>query len=504
MAEKVNYRKITMSGMMWKFLEQLGTKMVAFVLSVVLARLLYPEDYGVIALTSIFITICDTFVSSGFTTSLIQKKDTDELDYSSVFYTSMARAIILYAILFVSAPAISVWLETPVLCDVLRVLGLRLPIGAFGSVQQAYATKNYMFKKFFFATLCGSLVSGIIGIVLAYNGFGVWALVAHNLIEIVINKFTLYFVTKWRPHLCYSWQRTKALFGYGWKILATNLFETICAEANSLAIGKKYSSEDLAYSSKGSSLPKLIGQFAINPIRSVLMPVLSAKQDDKNILHTVSNCVSAACYLMFPVMCGLAIVAPTLIPLLYTSKWNGCIIFMQLMCMYYAIHPLLSINSVMIQARGHSSLVLIISVIVKCLGLILLFIALQFGVFWIVLSQVVTLLLQYLILAIPNGKIYGYGLGKQLKDMIPYLLLTALMGVIVYLFNFLTIHPYLILALQVVTGVVIYVSISIIFKIPAFTYLLNTLKSLLSRNKKTADSQSTASTEDTQQPSQEE
>ena len=484
MAENANLRKVTMSGMLWKLLEQLGSKLIAFVLSVILARLLFPEDYGVIALTSVFITICDTFVSSGFTTSLIQKKDVDELDYSSVFYTSMVIALFLYAILFFSAPYIAAWLETPLLCDVIRILGLRLPIGAFGSVQQAYATKNYMFKNFFIATMFGSIVSGSIGIFFAFNGFGVWALVAHDLIGVIINKITLYFVTKWRPHWCYSWDRTKALFGYGWKILATSLFDTICVEINSLAIGKKYTNEDLAYSSKGASLPKMIGQFSVNPIRFVLMPVLSNKQGDKNILQAISACVSVCAYIMFPVMCGLAIVTPTLVPLLYTSKWNGAIIFMQLMCIYYAFESLISINVILIQAKGKSSLYLICNVIARVIGLILLFITLQYGVFWIILSQVITILIQYLIVAIPNGKLYGYSIWKQFLDILPYLLLTVIMGIVVYLFNFLTINPYVILVLQVFTGVVIYVLASIIFKLPAFAYLLSSIKSLFSKNKK--------------------
>ncbi len=483
MAETVNYKKVTLSGMMWKLGEQLGSKLVAFILSVVLARLLFPEDYGIIALTSIFITICDTFVTSGFTTSLIQKKDIDELDYSSVFYTTMAIAIVLYLALFFSAPFIAEWLNTPLLCDVIRVLGLRLPIAAFGSVQQAYATKNYLFKKFFFATLGGSIFSGAIGILMAYMGFGVWALVAHDLIGVVINKVTLYFATKWRPHLCYSWQRTKSLFGYGWKILACSLFDTLCIEANSLVIGKRYSSEDLAYTNKGSSLPKMLGGFMVNPIRFVLMPVLSAKQGEKNILHSVSACVSACCYITFPIMCGLAIVAPTLIPVLYTEKWSGCIIFVQLMCFYYAMDPLVSINVIMIQAKGHGTLYLVTGVIARIVGLVLLLVALQYGVFWIVITQVATILVKYAIVAISNKKLYEYGLLKQLKDFLPCFLLTAIMGIGIYFLNFLTIHPYLILLLQVVLGGLLYLGLSIIFKIPALKYLWNIVKSMLNKKK---------------------
>ena len=484
MSQQVNYKKVTASGMIWKLLEQLGSKLIAFIVSVILARLLFPEDYGVIALTSIFITLCDTFVSSGFATSLVQKNDADELDYSSVFYTSMVIAIVLYALLFFGAPAIANWLNTPVLCNVLRVLGLRVPIGAFGSVQQAYTRKGYLFKKFFLATMVGSVIAGVIGIVMAYNGFGVWALVAHDLISICINKVTLYFATKWRPHLCYSWKRTKTLFGFGWKIMALSLFETACVEVNGLVIGKKYNSEDLAYTSKGSSLPKMIGQFAINPINFVLLPVLSSKQENKNILKTISSCITSCCYLMFPLMCGLAIVAPTLVPLLYTSKWNSCIIFMQLMCIYNAINPLVSINIILIQARGNGTLYLVVGIIARIIGIILLIISLNFGVFWIITAQVVSLLIQYIIVAIASGKIYDYSIWHQLKDICPYILLTAVMVIPIYFMKQLPLNPYLILALQVICGAVIYLFASIIFKVPAFKYLLNVLKSMLTKNKK--------------------
>lgn len=495
MSEKVNYKKVTLTGMIWKFLEQVATKLIAFVVSVVLARLLFPEDYGVIALTSIFITICDIFVSSGFATSLIQKKDTDELDYSSVFYTSLVVALILYALLFFSAPMIAEWLETPVLCDVLRVLGIRIPIAAFGSVQQAYATKNYMFKKFFIATLAGTTVSGVVGIIMAYSGFGIWALVAHDLISICINKITLFFVTKWHPRLCYSWKRTKSLFSYGWKVLAASLFATICAELNTLLIGKKYTTEDLAYTNKGSAMPKLIGQFAVSPIQFVLMPVLSSKQGEKNMVHTITSCVTACAYIVFPLMCGLAIVSPTLVPLLYTDKWNGCIIFMQLMCIYYAVEPLITINVILIQANGKSTLYLITGMIARIVGLIGLFIAVNFGVFWIIFTQVLTLLVNFIIVAIPNGKLYGYSFFRQIKDLVPYFLLTAVMGISIYFMNYLPINPYVILVLQVISGVVLYVLLSLIFKIPAFTYLWNTVMSLLGKNKKTGEQQNTEAQE---------
>lgn len=498
MSEKVNYKKVTLAGMIWKFLEQIATRLIAFVVSVVLARLLFPEDYGVIALTSVFITICDTFVTSGFATSLIQKKNADELDYSSMFYSSLAIALFLYAALFVSAPMIAEWFETPILCDVLRVLGVRLPISSFGSVQEAYARKNYMFKKFFVATMAGSIVAGAIGIIMAYNGFGIWALVVHDLVGVCINKVTLLFATKWYPRLMYSWERTKSLLSYGWKVLAVSLFGTVCSELNTLLIGKKYTTEDLAYTNKGSAMPKLIGQFTSNPIRAVLLPVLSSKQGEKNIVSTISSAVTACAYIAFPIMCGLAIVAPTLVPLLYTDKWNGCIIFMQLMCIYYAFDPLIAVNIILIQSSGKSTLYLITGVVARIVGVIGLFIALPFGVFWIIFAQVATLLLHFIIVAIPNDKLYGYSLFRQIKDLVPYFLITAVMGVSIYFMNYLPINPYLILVLQVLCGVVLYLLLSVIFKVPAFTYLWNTVMSLLGKKKKTSEQQNL----ETQDPSE--
>ncbi len=482
MAEKIDYKKSTVSGLAWKFLEQISTKLIAFVISVILARLLMPEDYGVIALTSIFITLCDIFVSYGFATSLIQKKDPDELDYSSVFYTSLLIAGFLYLILFVGAPYIADWFKTPLLCNVLRVLGLRIPIGAFGSVQQAFTSKNLKFKSFFLATLVGSVIAGVVGIIMAYNGFGVWALVAHDMVAIVINKITLYFATRWRPHLCYSFKRTKDLFKFGWKILACSLFETACDEANAFIIGRKYSSEDLAYTSKGGSTPKMIGGFMVNPIKFVLLPILSAKQGE-DIKGALIRCVQCCAYVIFPIMGGLFAVAPTFVPVLYTAKWSSCIIFMQLMCVFYATEPLIAINTILIQAKGRSDLYLIVGVVARLVGLGLLLFALWYGVYWIIVAQVVTCLIHFCFKAIPNKKLYGYGLIAQIKDVLPYLLLTILMVLSVYWLNFVSLNQILILFLQICLGAVLYLGVSIVFRLPAFKYFLDIAKSFIAKNK---------------------
>ena len=478
MSEKIDYKKSAVSGFVWKFAEQLCTKLISFVISVILARLLMPEDYGVIALTSIFITICDIFVSYGFATSLIQKKDPDELDYSSVFYTSLVIALFLYGVLFISAPYIAAWFETPLLSDVLRVLGLRIPIGAFGSVQQAFTSKNLKFKSFFLATLVGSTISGVVGIAMAYNGFGVWALVAHDMVAIVINKFTLFIVTRWHPHLCYSWERTKQLFKFGWKILVCSLFETACDEANGFIIGKKYSPEDLAYTSKGGSMPKMVGGFIVNPIKFVLLPVLSSQQDKADISKSLSNIIKCCAYAIFPIMGGLLAVSPTLIPVLYTDKWISSVVFMQLMCVFYAFEPLIAINTILIQAKGRSDIYLIIGIVARSIGLALLVLALWHGVLWIIMAQVATCIIHFCLKAYQNKKLYGYGLFAQVKDILPYLILTALMIVSVYWLNFVNLHRYLILLLQVGIGGILYVGISILFRMSAFRYVWGIFKSM--------------------------
>ena len=247
MSKQTDYKKTTLSGLLWKLAERMGTQLISTIVSIILARILVPEDYGVVALTTIFISIANVFVTSGFGAALVQKKDSDALDFSSIFYTGLFVSILLYLILFFASPYIANWFEEPLLESILRVVGLQLPLSALGSVQGAYISKYFLFKKTFWSTLISTIISAIVGIWMAYNGYGPWALVFQHLIALVVSQLVLLVIVKWRPKLQYSWKRTKSLFGYSWKLLGSGLLDVGYNELRGIIIGKKYSSVDLSY-----------------------------------------------------------------------------------------------------------------------------------------------------------------------------------------------------------------------------------------------------------------
>ncbi|MDD7611858.1 MAG: lipopolysaccharide biosynthesis protein, partial [Spirochaetales bacterium] len=272
-------KRNVISSLLWKFLERGGTQGVQFVLSVVLARLVSPADYGVIALILIFIQIATVFVQSGFNTALIQKRNADEVDFSSVLYMSLAVAAVMYAVLFFASPFIASFYGNSVLCPLVRVLSLTLFFGALNSVQSAYVSKTMQFRRFFFSSMGGALGSGIAGIILAYKGFGVWALVTQQLVNISLMCVILWFTVEWRPKLIFSLQRTKTLFCFGWKLLCSGLLDTVFRNIYGLLIGKIYNSTQLGYFNRGQQFPSVIATNLDGSIQSVMLPALSAHND---------------------------------------------------------------------------------------------------------------------------------------------------------------------------------------------------------------------------------
>ena len=489
MADKVNYKKTTISGLMWRFFERIGVQLITLVVSVILARLLGPKAYGEIAVTTIFITICNVFVTSGFGVALVQKKDADELDFSSVFYSSLVISIVLYVALFFSAPYIAEFFGIPVVGPVIQVLGIRLPISALGSVQNAFVDKNFLFKKFFYSTLSATILSAIVGIVMAFAGFGVWALVAKELTNIVVGKIALFFVTKWYPKLMFSWKRMKELLKYSWKILCAGLIYTAYNEASGLIIGKKYSSTDLAFYNKGKSWPQLIGDSIDGPVNNVLFPVLSKAQNEPARAKAMTRrAIRTSCYIMFALCAGLAAIAPTFVYVVLGEAWAESIPFMQIMCFVYAFLPVHSSNTQAIRALGRSDISLIQEIIKRAVGIGVLVATMWFGPIWMAVGTAFVTIVSAVVNAFPNKKLLGYGWIEQMKDILPYFGLVILMGAPVYAMNYLNLslgwNMYLVLVLQVIVGIGLYIALSILFRLEIFKYLLNTIKEIFKKKKK--------------------
>lgn len=474
----------TISGFFWRFLERSGAQIVTFIVSIILARILDPVVYGTVALVTVFTTILQVFVDSGFGAALIQKKEADNLDFSTVFYFNVVVCTLLYIVMFFCAPLIANFYNSPSLTPLVRVISLTLIISGLKGVQQAYVSRTMQFKKFFYATLGGTLISAVVGIVLAYRGFGVWAIVAQTLTNNFVGTIVLWFTVKWRPMLAFSFKRLKTLFSFGWKLLCSALLNTIYEESRSLIIGKKYSSADLAFYNKGRMFPNLIVSNVNTSIDSVLLPTMSSSQDDREKVKSITrNSIRVGSYLMWPLMVGLGVCAEPFVRLVLTDKWAFCVPYLQIFCFIYALMPLQTANLNAMKAMGRSDLFLGLEVVKKLLGILAIVISMWFGVFWIAFSACITSFLCTVINAFPNKKLLNYSWIEQIKDIFASMLLAIFMGVIVYMINFLPLGNLLKLLIQVPLGVAVYILLSILIKYEPFYYVFDILKKFLKKEK---------------------
>lgn len=472
------------SGLFWKFGERITAQVVSLVISIVLARLLTPDDYGSVALILVFITIADVFVSNGFGNALIQKKDADNLDFSSVFYINIGLSIVLYILLFLLAPFVARFYSMPILTSVLRVLGVRIIVASVNSIQHAYVSRHMLFKRFFLSTLFGTALSGMVGIVLAYSGFGVWALVAQYLVNTCTDTIVLWFTVKWRPMKACSWDRAKVLISYGWKLLCSGLLDTGYSQLRNLLIGKIYTSSDLAYYNQGDKYPQVLVVNVNASIGSVLFPAMSKLQDDKNVVKAMTRtAIQVSSFIMWPLMLGLAVVAESLVSILLTDKWLPCVPYLRVFCFSYGLWPIHTANLQALNAIGRSDLFLKLEIEKSIIGLIALIFSIQFGPFAVAASLIVTGIISTFINSSPNRKLLGYSYLEQIKDLLPPFLLACFMALIVFPISFFPLNRGVIIVIQVVTGVLTYCLGAVITRQKGLLSLLNFMKSRRSMKK---------------------
>lgn len=470
-------KKKAISSLIWRFLERCGAQGVSFIVSIVLARLLAPEVYGTIALVTVFTAILQVFVDSGMANALIQKKDADELDFSSVFYFNLVMCVALYLLLFVCAPLIASFYNNAELVPVIRVLGITLLISGVKNVQQAYVSRTLQFKRFFFATLGGTIGAAVVGIVMAYMGFGVWALVAQTLFNSLTDTVILWITVKWRPRLQFSFRRLKGLLNYGWKLLVSGLLHTVYTNLRSLIIGKVYTTQDLAYYEKGQSFPSFVVTNINSSIDSVLLPTMSGVQDNRETVKAITRrSIVTSSYLMWPMMVGLAAVAKPLVLLLLTDKWLPAVPFLQISCFALGLEPLQTANLNAIKAVGRSDIFLKLEIVKKTISITILLLFMRFGVIAIAASGLAYSVIATIFNASPNRKLLGYSYFEQIRDILPSFLLALLMGAVVYPIALIPMPTVLILAVQVLVGVIIYAGVSYVLKLEPFFYILNTIK----------------------------
>ena len=477
--------KTVTTNFFWRFFERCGAQLVAFIVSIILARLLDPSVYGEIALITVFTCILQVFIDSGMGNALIQKKNADDLDFSSVFYFNIAMCLALYGVMFIAAPFIAEFYHLPHLAPVIRVLSLTLVISGVRSIQQSYVSKKMIFKKFFFATLGSTLCSAVVGIIMAYMGYGVWALVGQSLTNNALGTIILWITVQWRPKFMFSLQRLKGLFSYGWKLLVSALLDVGYSQLRQLIIGRIYTTKDLAFYNQGHHFPSVIVSNINASIDSVLLPAMSAEQDDKNRVRAMTRrAISISTYVMMPMMMGLAVCAEPTVRLVLTEKWLPCVPFLRVFCFTFAFWPVHTANLNAIKALGRSDLFLKLEIIKKIMGLAAVLITMNISVMAMAYSLLVTSVLSQIINSWPNKRLLNYNYLAQLKDMMPQIVLSIVMGVIVYSVQIIGLNDVATLAIQIVTGAVIYTLLSKIFKIESYTYISSAVSKIIKHHGK--------------------
>lgn len=380
------------------------------------------------------------------------------------------------------APVIANFYNDSSLTPIIRIISLTIVISGVKGIQQSYVSRNMLFKRFFCATLGGTIFSAFLGIGLAYAGLGVWAIVAQQLTNTAIDTLILWLTVKWRPKKMFSWERLKDLFSFGWKMLASALLDTVYGNIRSLIIGKMYSSADLAYYNQGDKFPYVIASNINTSIDSVLLPTMASVQDDSSRVKAMTcRAIKTSTYIMAPLMMGLAFCAESIVRLVLTEKWLPCVPFLRIFCITYMFYPIHTANLNAIKAMGRSDLFLKLEIAKKIVGMTLLLSTMWFGVMAMAYSLLLSSVLSQIINAWPNRQLLGYGYLEQVRDFAPGILLSIGMGVCIYFIGFLPLPTIVTLLFQIIIGTVIYIGVSALLKLEEFEYMLGMVKLFLKK-----------------------
>ena len=470
------------SNFLWRFGERFFAQLVTLIVSIILARLLEPSAYGVVAIVSIFVSLVQTFIDSGLGNALIQKKNASSEDFSTVFYFNLILCFILYSIIWMASPVIAAFYENMDLVLMIRVISLSIFISGLKNIQQAYVARNMIFKKFFFATFLGTIISAIVGIYLAYKGAGAWALIMQQLTNNFVDMVILWIVVKWRPSLEFSFLSLRRLFSYGWKLTAADFIGKCYDQIRDLVIGKKYSSSDLAFFTKGKQFPHILITNINTSMDSVLLPAMSNVQDIRTrVKELARKSIVTSTFLLFPMLIGLACCSDLVIKVLLGDKWLPCVPYLRIFCIISLFYPLHTSNLNAIKSVGRSDIYFVLDVIKKSIGLIILLITYKYGPFMIAIGMIFDSLFSLLLNAYPTKKLIDYGLLSQVRDISQNMVYSIIMGVIVFIIDIDGVTPIFVLIVKVFTGVAVYFLICKITNYKVFNSYLFKLKSLWSK-----------------------
>ncbi|QUC68208.1 lipopolysaccharide biosynthesis protein [Aristaeella hokkaidonensis] len=477
----VDKRNGTFSGIIWKFAERISAQLVSTIVSIILARILLPADYGVVSVVTILITIFNSFVTGGFGNALIQKKDADELDFNTMYYFSIVFSLVLYSVVFCLARPFASFYKNQDLVWVLRVMALRIPIAAINSIQQSYIAKNMQFRKFFFATIIGTVISAIVGITLALRGAGPWALVAQYLTNVIIDTIVLYIVSEWKPKLQFSIIRLKNLYKFAFRIMSISVLDALFNEIRSTVISIRYSATDLAIYDHGTKYPNLIVTNINSSIGSVIFPALSRCQSNKDEMRTLmKRAITFSSFALTPLLFGFATISNRFVDVILTSKWNGSIPYIIITCIMCLFYPMHTINIQALIAVGESKKVLVLDVIKKSMHILVLCFSMYYGVVGIAIGCAFVSIISTFINGFYSKRLFSYSIWSQLKDVLPYVITSCIMSIIVMIFdNYLLFHPVVTLIMDIVIGMTVYCVLAIVCKFEQLPYLIHKIQGII-------------------------
>lgn len=447
----------TKKGLAWSMIERFATQGVQFLFGIILARLLSPDDYGIIAMPLVFLAIAQCIIDSGFSTALIRKPELTEDDLSTAFYFNIGVGILCYAVLFFTSPLIAVFYHTPILSSLLKVTALAVLFNPLCAVQQAILTRKIDFKTQAIVSLSGAILSGIVGLSMAYNGFGVWSLVFQQVGGYLIRTILLWILGKWKPKRKWSWESFHYLWGFGSKMLGSGLLDTIYNNIYPIVIGKYFSAQDLGNYTRAQQFSSLPSSNVTGVLQRVTFPVLSSIQnEDERLAKNYRKILKLSAFLVFPMMLMLSAIANPLVRILLTDKWIGCVILLQIVCFQMMWYPIHAINLNLLTVKGRSDLFFRLEIFKKIMGVCIMFITIPHGIIWMVSGGIVSSMLSLIINTYYTGKLINVGYFKQMGDLLPIFGVSFIMWLIVHAIISLSSNLYCQLVLGISLGAIVY------------------------------------------------
>ncbi len=467
-------REKTINGMGWSAIDNIARLSMSFLIGIILARLLTPDDYGLIGILSIFISLFNTIVDSGFTNALIRKKNVSNTDYCTVFFINLFISVFMAGLLYLSADPIAVFFEREELVPLTKVLSCIVIINAFSIVQRARLVRAIDFKSQTRVTIISTLISGIVGIYMAFKGYGVWSLAAQQISFQLFSAIFLCIYTKWIPSWLFSILSFKEMWTFGWKLLASSLIDTAWREVYQVVIGKCYSSATLGLYTRAYQFSSLFSSNLTSIVQRVSYPVLSSIQGDRKRLKAAYKKVIRTTMLVsFVLMIGMAASAKSMVESLIGEKWLDCVPMLQIICLFMMLYPLHAINLNMLQVQGRSDLFLKLEIIKKMIAVIPLLLGVFIGIYWMLIGSLLTGIVAYFLNAYYSGPFLDYSIKEQIKDVLPSFGVAIVMAAPVYFMSFIKINPYLLFTIQIFVGASLSISICEIIGLPEYKEIKN-------------------------------